>query len=101
MFKRHQKVKILVAPAQEYIEYSEEYAEQKTEIKKGMNGEVNIILPNGQYHVKIINEKSETIAYAPFDEECLEIFYWLSQNLSGLFAVLWDPGKSAMKRTAD
>ncbi len=73
-FKRHQKVKLLIAPDSEYIEYhnEEENMENKPEIKKGMIGEVNIILPNGQYHVRILNKKGEIIAYAPMSEDSLE-----------------------------
>jgi hypothetical protein len=67
-FKRHQKVKILRIPDPEYIEYKSEDAH----IKPNMLGEVNIILPNGQYHVEIFNEKGETVAYAPFSEDDLE-----------------------------
>ncbi len=69
-FKRHQKVKLLVDPNPEYIEYSEEY--EKSPIKKGMTGEINILLPNGQYHVKILDKKGNVIAYAPLAEEELE-----------------------------
>lgn len=72
-FKRHQKVKLLIDANQEYVEYSEEYTDKKILIKKGMLGKINIILPNGQYHVKIVDEKTnETIAYIPMDEEFLE-----------------------------
>ena len=74
-FKRHQKVKILVDPDPEYIEYhseNEEEAKTNQKIKKGMLGEINILLPNGLYHVRILNEKGEIIAYAPFAEEDLE-----------------------------
>ncbi len=68
-FKRHQKVRILREPDPEYIEYYEDTPEP---IKKGMTGKINILLPNGQYHVEILNEKGETIAYAPFSEDDLE-----------------------------
>ena len=71
--KLHQRVKLLLAPNLEYIEYSPEIDEEnKPEIKKGMLGEINILLPNGQYHVRILGKKGETIAFAPFDEENLE-----------------------------
>ncbi len=67
--KRHEKVRLLAEPEKEYIEY---YAEPPVEIKKGAVGEINIILPNGKYHVKITNEKNETIAYVVMEEEFLE-----------------------------
>ena len=68
-FKRHQPVKLLRAPL---IEDVEPYAEPPIEIVSGMSGKVNIILPNGQYHVEIIDDKGETIAYVAMDEEGLE-----------------------------
>lgn len=75
-FKRHQKVILLIDPNPEYIEYSPEIEEENPDnlpqIKKGMLGEINILLPNGQYHVRILNKKGETIAFAPMDEENLE-----------------------------
>ena len=67
-FKKHQKVILLVDPNPEYIEYDPEI-EKEIPIKKGASGEINLILPNGKYHVKIIDKKGNTIAYAPFDEE--------------------------------
>ena len=67
-FKRHQKVVLLVDPDQEYIEYDPSL-EKEMPIKKGALGEINIILPNGKYHVRIIDKKGNTIAYAPLDEE--------------------------------
>ena len=74
-FKRHQKVRILITPNPEYVEYhNEDELEEDNypEIKKGMIGMINIILPNGQYHVAILNDKEEIIAYAPFSEDDLE-----------------------------
>jgi hypothetical protein len=68
-FKRHQRVKLLLDADPEYVEYQPGHKEP---IKKGMTGKVNVILPNGQYHVEIIDEKGETIAYTPMDEEFLE-----------------------------
>jgi len=69
-YKRHQKVKLLLDPEKEYIEYSPGVEEP---IKKGMSGEINVILPNGKYHVKIIDEKTKkTIAYVQMDEDYLE-----------------------------
>ena len=74
-FKRHQSVKILRIPDSEFIEFHNEEDETKTKelpIKVGMSGKINIILPNGKYHVEILNEKGKIFAYAPFDEEDLE-----------------------------
>ena len=78
-FKRHQKVRLLLAPDKEYIEYHDENLEnpeenqdEKPQIKKGMTGKINIILPNGQYHVAILNEKEEIIAYVMVSEDFLE-----------------------------
>jgi len=69
-FRKHAKVRLLAVPNPEYIEYS---PEENREIKKGMTGKVNVILPNGQYHIEIIDEKTgKTIAYVPMDEEFLE-----------------------------
>ena len=67
-FKRHQKVIILVDPDPEYIEYDPSL-KKEVPIKKGTQGEINMILPNGKYHVKITDKKGNTIAYAPFNEE--------------------------------
>ncbi len=73
-FKRHQKVKLLVDPNPEYVEYhnAEEDLENQPKIKKGMLGKINIILPNGQYHVEILDKKDKTVAYVAIDEESLE-----------------------------
>lgn len=69
-FKRHQPVRLKVDANPEYVEY---YEEEGRPILKGMTGKVNILLPNGQYHVEIIDDKTgETIAYVPMDEESLE-----------------------------
>ncbi len=78
-FKRQQSVKILVEPNPEFLEYHNPDDEEKAIegkhplIKKGMKGKVNIILPNGQYHIELHDNKGNTIAYAPFNEEDLEI----------------------------
>ena len=69
-FKRHQKVVLLVDPDPEYVEYDPSL-EKEVPIKKGALAEINILLPNGKYHVKIIDKKGNTIAYAPFNEEDL------------------------------
>lgn len=66
-FKRHQKVVLLVDPSQEYIEYEPGF--ESTAIKKGASGEINMILPNGKYHVKITDTEGNAIAYLPLDEE--------------------------------
>ena len=68
-FKKHQKVRLLRSPLAEDIE---PYTDPPKEIKPGMEGEINLILPNGTYHIRIFNEKKETIAYAAVDEDCLE-----------------------------
>lgn len=69
-FKRHQKVKLLRAPL---IEDVEPYTDPPTSIREGMTGKINLILPNGQYHIDIIDEKTgETIAYCAMDEEGIE-----------------------------
>jgi hypothetical protein len=68
-FRKHQKVKLLVDPNPEYIEY---YTDNEIPIKKNMIGKVNVILPNGQYHIEIIDENGEAIAYVLMDETFLE-----------------------------
>lgn len=68
-FKRHDKVKLLAEPDKEFIEY---YAEKETPIKRGAVGEINILLPNGKYHIKITDKNGEEIAYVVMDEEFLE-----------------------------
>ena len=72
-FKRGQKVKLLIDPDPEYVEYHTEITEEEiTPIKKGMSGEVNIILPNGRYHVRILDKHGKEFAYVMIDEEHLE-----------------------------
>ena len=71
-FKRHQNVRLLRDPDPEYIEYDPEYYESRPQIKAGMTGKVNIILSNGQYHVKIIDKNNNIIAYVKVDEDSLE-----------------------------
>lgn len=68
-FRRHQKVRLLVNPDQEYIEYR---SDEEVPIKKGMTGMVNVILPNGQYHVAIFDEEGNVIAYVPLSEDDIE-----------------------------
>lgn len=72
-FKRHQEVKILRSPDKNYVEYHNEDDPkfEETPITPGMKGTINIILPNGQYHVRIDKGK-EILAYALFNEEDLE-----------------------------
>ena len=72
-FRHHQKVKLLMDANPEYVEYHEDIEEkEQIPIIKGMLGKINIILPNGQYHVEILDKKGNIIAYAPFNEEDLE-----------------------------
>jgi len=72
-FKKRQKVKLLADPDAEYVEYhTENTGEEQVPIKKGMIGEINIILPNGRYHVRILDDKGQELAYVPMDEEFLE-----------------------------
>ena len=66
-FKKHDKIVLLVEPDAEYIEYEPDF--EGTPIKKGMTGEINIILPNGKYHVRVFDDKGKAIAYVPLDEE--------------------------------
>jgi len=68
-FKKQQKVRLLRDPDPEDIEYR---SEEEIPIKKGMMGIVNIHLPNGQYHVKILDKKGEIIAYVPLSEDDIE-----------------------------
>ncbi len=68
-FKRHQPVKLLRDPNKEYIEY---YSDNEVPITKGMKGKINILLPNGEYHVEITDEKGDAIAYVLMHEEDLE-----------------------------
>ena len=71
-FKKHEKVRLLIDPDPEYTEYDPAYDEQKPSIKKGALGRINVILPNGQYHVEILDENNNTIAYVMIDEDFLE-----------------------------
>ncbi len=64
-------MRLLISPDPEYIEYSPEHDEQPP-IKKGVVGEINVVLPNGQYHVKILDKDSRTLAYVLMSEEFLE-----------------------------
>ena len=72
-FKRQQKVKLISTPNPEYTEYhTENTDDEEIPIVKGMTGKVNIILPNGQYHVVITDKKGNELAYVKVDEEELE-----------------------------
>jgi len=68
-FKRHQKVKLLVTPKEDDVE---PYADPPQKIKAGMIGKINILLPNGRYHIKIEDDDGEEVAYVAMDEEQLE-----------------------------
>ena len=68
-FKRHQRVKLLASPRESD---TESYLENHEPIKAGIIGSVNILLPNGRYHIKITDENGEEVAYVAMDEEQLE-----------------------------
>ncbi|MEK6898788.1 MAG: hypothetical protein AABW79_01695 [Nanoarchaeota archaeon] len=67
--KRHDKVKLLRNPDPEYTEY---YSDEKIPIKSGQIGKINVILPNGRYHIRIESDEGEELAYVVMDEESLE-----------------------------
>ncbi len=72
-FKRRQKVKLLQNPDSEYVEYHTENSDgTEIPIIKGMLGRINILLPNGQYHVEVLDENGRELAYVPMAEESLE-----------------------------
>ncbi len=72
-FKKHQKVKLIADPNPDYIEYHTENTEDKEiPIKKGMVGKINLILPNGDYHVQIFDDEGRELAYVKADEDILE-----------------------------
>ena len=71
-FKRHQNVKLLVDPNPEYVEYSAEHSDSTVPIKKGMVGTINVMLPNGQYHVEVLDDHGATLAYVKVDEDSIE-----------------------------
>jgi hypothetical protein len=70
-FKKHDRVILLVDPDSEYIEYEPDF--EDIPIKKGMLAEVNMILPNGKYHVRVLDKKGNILAYVPMDEEQLGV----------------------------
>lgn len=74
IFKRGDKVVLLTDPDAEYIEYHNEDNPNFEEIpiKKGMVGKINIILPNGRYHVEVLDKQGNTLAYVPMSEEDLK-----------------------------
>lgn len=73
LFKKHQKVKLLRDPNPEYIEYHTELTgSEEVPIKKGMIGIINLILPNGDYHIKILDKNGEELAYVTADEQSLK-----------------------------
>ena len=41
-------------------------------IKKGMKGQINMLLSNGKYHVQIFDSNGNTLAYVPMDEDDLK-----------------------------
>ena len=77
-FKRHQKVKLLLNPLERDIEPYQD--EEPAAITKGMTGEINIVLPNGQYHILIRNAKGDKLAYIVMDEENLQEIGTPQQN---------------------
>lgn len=68
-FKRHQKVRLLVSPRKDDIE---PYTDEPLLLGPGTIGSINILLPNGRYHVKIEDEEGNELAYVAMDEEQLE-----------------------------
>jgi hypothetical protein len=73
-FKRHDKVRLLIDPDPEFVEYDTEVESrgEHPQIKNGMVGEVNVVLQNGQYHVRVLDEGGKAVAFVPMDEEFLE-----------------------------
>ena len=67
-FKRHQRVRLLSKPRAEDIEPYQ----PNVKINSGIEGTINILLPNGRYHVKISDKKGDEVAYVAMDEEQLE-----------------------------
>lgn len=68
-YKRHQKVRLRIDPLDDDIEF---YVDPPVPIKKGTIGTINILLPNGRYHVRIADEDDNEIAYVAIDEEQIE-----------------------------
>jgi hypothetical protein len=68
-FKRHQPVRLLSTPKEDDVE---PYADPPVAITKGMKGTINILLPNGRYHVRISDDEGNEIAYVAMDEEQLQ-----------------------------
>jgi hypothetical protein len=68
-FKRHERVRLLATPREQDVE---PYKDPPVKIVSGMEGTINILLPNGRYHVKISDKKGDEVAYVAMDEEQLE-----------------------------
>jgi isopentenyl phosphate kinase len=72
-FKRHQSVRLLVNPDLDYIEYHNTEEELDKEhmppITKGMEGKINMLLPNGKYHVEVFDSNGKRVAYVVLEEE--------------------------------
>ncbi len=73
-FKRHQAVRLVHGPDPAYVEYHNEDDPDFEEVPiiAGMRGKINILLPNGQYHVEILDGKGKTLAYIACSEDDLE-----------------------------
>lgn len=66
--RRHDKVRLIAAPDPDYIEY---YTDDQAPIPSGTHGTINVILPNGKYHIRI-EKNGQEYAYVVMDEEALE-----------------------------
>lgn len=73
-FKKHDRVKLKISPLVDDIEYTSEVLAEDEEpaVLAGMEGEINLILPNGSYHVRVFDENGRAIAYVMLDEDSLE-----------------------------
>lgn len=73
-FRRGDLVILKVAQSSEYAEYHNEDDPNFRDlpIAKGMKGKINILLPNGRYHVEIFDKNGNILAYVPVDEDDLE-----------------------------
>ena len=74
IFRRGDKVILLSDPDPEYVEYHNEDDPEfvETPVKRGMIGKINVILPNGRYHIEVLDKKGDILAYVPMDEEDLK-----------------------------
>lgn len=68
-FKRHQKVVLLAMPKEDDIEL---YVPAPHNIRSGTIGFINLLLPNGRYHVRIEDSEGNEVAYVAMDEEQLK-----------------------------